>query len=64
MKVTVITIVTDWLGIGRLGNKRASGEHPDCNIMKISQNTEESPGDLRRLDVTQTPVENHQLTPV
>ena len=25
-------------------------------------NTEKSPGDLRRLAVTQTPVENHQLT--
>ena len=25
-------------------------------------NTEKSPGDLRRLAVTQTPVKNHQLT--
>ena len=30
--------------------------------MEISQNTEKSPGDLRRLVVTQTPVKNHQLT--
>ena len=34
---------------GRLGNKRTSGEHPNYSIMKISQNTEKSPGDLRRL---------------
>ena len=40
----------------RLENKRTSGDHPDNNIIKISQNTEKSPGDLRRLDVTQTPV--------
>ena len=28
----------------------------------ISQNTEKSPGDLRRLSITQIPVKNHQLT--
>ena len=27
----------------------------------MGQDTEKSPGDLRRLAVTQTPVENHQL---
>ena len=30
--------------------------------LKTMQNTENSPGDLRRLAVTQTPVKNHQLT--
>ena len=31
-------------------------------IVEIGQTTEKSPGDLRRLAVTQTPVENHKLT--
>ena len=48
------------IGTGRLGNKK-SGNHPDYSIVKISQNTEKSPGDLRRLAVTQRPVRNHQL---
>ena len=30
-------------------------------MIKISQNTEKSPGDLKRLAVTQTPVNDHQL---
>ena len=49
-------------GTGRLENKRASGDHPDYSIIKIGLNTEKSPGDLRRLAVTQTPERNHQLT--
>ena len=44
----------------RLGNKKTSGDHPDNSIIETSQNTEKSAGDLRRLAVTQTPVENHQ----
>ena len=39
-------------GSGRLGNKKMSGDHPNCNI-KIGQN----PGNLNRLIVTQTPAE-------
>ena len=39
-----------------------SGDHPDYSIIKISQNTEKSPGNLRRLAVTQTLEEDHQLT--
>ena len=31
-------------------------------IIENGQNTEESPGDLRRLAVTQSPVKDHQLT--
>ena len=46
---------------GRLGNKNTSGDHPNYSSAEIDQNTEKSPGDLRRLAVTQTPVENHQL---
>ena len=30
-------------------------------IIENGQNTEKSPGDLRRLAVTQTPVKDHQL---
>ena len=30
-------------------------------IIKIDQNTKKSPGNLRELAVTQTPVRNHQL---
>ena len=31
-------------------------DYPNDNIAKNGQNTETSPGDLRRLAVTQTPV--------
>ena len=67
MKVTVMgalgsfpqTIVK---GIGSLGYKKASGNHPKNSIIKIGQNTEKNPGYLRRLAVAQTPVKNLQLT--
>ena len=42
-------------------NKRASVDHPAYSIVGIDQNTEKSPGDLRKLALTQTPVRNHQL---
>ena len=45
-------------GIGGLGNKRASGDHSNYHIVEIGQNTEKSPGDLRRFA---TPGKNHQL---
>ena len=48
-------------GTGGLGGRRTSGDHPNYNIIENSQNTEKSPGDLRRLTVTQTPVKVHQL---
>ena len=38
-------------GTGRVGNKRTSGDHPNYGNVEISQNTEKSPGDLRRLAV-------------
>ena len=44
-----------------LGNTRMSGDHPNYSIVEIGQNTK-SRGDLRRLAIAQTPVENHQLT--
>ena len=49
-------------GTGGLGNKRTSGNHPNYCLIEIGQNTEKSPGDLRRLAFTQTPVKDHQLT--
>ena len=30
-------------GTRRLGNKRTSGDHPDCSIFKINQNAEMNP---------------------
>ena len=59
----LIPIVIDAPGIVTkewvLGDKRTSGDHPNYSIIKIGQNTKKSPGDLKRLAVTQTPVENH-----
>ena len=42
-------------GTGSLGNKMTSGDHPNNSIIKNCQNTEENPGDLKMLAVTQTP---------
>ena len=47
--------------VGGLGNKRTSRDHPNYYIIENGQNTEKSPGDLRRLAVTQTPVKDPQL---
>ena len=71
MKVTVILIVIGALGTvikrfgtgtGGLGDKRTSREHPNYFIVEIDQNTEKSPGDLKRLAVTEAPVEINHLT--
>ena len=45
-----------------LGNKRTSWDLPNYIIIEIGQNIGKSSGDLRKLAVTQTPVENHRLT--
>ena len=50
-KVMLIPIAT---GVEGLGNKRTNRDHPNYDIVKIGQNTDKSPGDLRRLAVTQT----------
>ena len=42
-----------------LGNKRTSGNPPNYNIIENGQNTEKSPGDLRRHAVTQIPEETN-----
>ena len=39
-----------------------SGDHPNYYIVENGQNTEKSPGDLRKLAVTQSPIKDHQLT--
>ena len=48
-------------GTGGLANKRTSGDHPKYNTIEIGQKTKKSHGDLRKLNVTQTPIENYQL---
>ena len=45
-------------GIRELGGRRTSGDHPNYNITENGLNTEKSPGDLRRLAVTQAPVKS------
>ena len=71
MKVTVIIIVNGALGtitkglvqgLEDLEIKRTSADYPNYSIVEIDQNSKKSPGDLRRLNVTQTPMENHQLS--
>ena len=37
-----------------------NGDHSNYSIIEIGLNTEKSPGDLRKLAVTQTPVKYHQ----
>ena len=39
-------------------NNRTSGDYPNNTIIENDQNTEKSPGHLRRLTVTQTPVKS------
>ena len=47
----IIVIGALGTGTGGLGNKRVNGDHQN-NSIEIGQNTEESPGDLRRLTIT------------
>ena len=69
MKVTFIPIVIGVLGTvakgfvqGTVGlrNKRTNGDNPNYSIIENGQTTEESPGNSRRLAVSQTPVKDHQ----
>ena len=67
MEVTIIPIVIGEFGIehkgtGGLGSSRSRGGHRNYSIIENDQNTEKSPGDLRRFAVTQTPVKDHRLT--
>ena len=72
MKVTVMPIVIGALGTipkdllkeaKRVRNRRMIGDHLNYGI-NIGQNTEMSPGNLRKLPVTQTQGKDHQLTPM
>ena len=60
MKVTIIPIIIGAKTRG-LGNDEMGRDCPNYSIIEISQNTEKSPGDLKRLAVTQPPVKDHQL---
>ena len=68
--MTIITIVIGAFGTvtkgllkGRgLGSWRTSRDYPNDSILENGQDTEKSPGDLRRHVVSQTPVKNHRLT--
>ena len=53
MKVTVILVVIGTLSTGTrgLGHKLTSRDHPDYSVIKISQNSEKSPEDLRMFAV-------------
>ena len=56
MKVTVTPIATRPGGLENKKKKKKRGDHPNYSLIKIGQNTKKSPGDLRRITVTQTPV--------
>ena len=71
MKMTMIPVITGALGtitksmVNRLEDLEITGQVetiPDYSIIKRGQNSNKSSRDLRRLAVTQTSVENHQLT--
>ena len=69
MKETVIPIVIGALGtvtkglLRELGNleMRTNGNHPNYSIVEIDQNTKKGPGNLRKLVVIQTPMENWKV---
>ena len=67
MRLTVVSILIGELGTVPMGLEKGVGifktsqDHPNYSIVEVGQKTEKSPGDLRRLVVTQTPVKNHQL---
>ena len=47
---------------GCVRNRSSSRDYPNYSIGKVGDNTERSPGNLKRLAVTQTPVKYHLLT--
>ena len=49
-------------GTWRLRNQWASRDLADDGMIKIGQNTKKSPGDLKKLAITQIPVRNRDLT--
>ena len=71
MNVTIIAIVIGAFGtvtkelLKGLGDLKIGGRVETIKtpaLLRTTKNTEKSPGDLRRLLVTQTPIKDHQLT--
>ena len=65
MKVTITPIVIGAFGTVTKGLLKGLEELEvggPSSIAENSQNTKKTPGDLRRLAVTQTPVKDHLLT--
>ena len=70
MKVTEIPILMDTLGTVTKGlmkelkdlEMRTGGDCQNYSIVEIGQNIDKSPEYLRKLAVTQTPEDDHQLT--
>ena len=48
-------------GTGGLGGWGTSGDHPNYNTIENNQNIEKSPGDLRKLALTQASVKDYHL---
>ena len=67
MKVVMILFVVGALviilkgSVKRLEELKINGKEGVCSIIKIGQNTGKSPGDMRKLAITQIPVKNYQL---
>ena len=61
-KVTVIPTVIGSLGIVTKGFAQVQEDLKIKDRVEIGKNTEKSPGDLRRLALTQTLVIDYQLT--
>ena len=65
MEVTIIPMIIgahSTVTIGLVKGLVTGGDCPNYSIVEMGQNTEKSPGDLRRLVVTQTLGKNHLLT--
>ena len=68
MQVTIIPIVIGAFGtvtkglLKGLEDLEVGGQKTEDSIIENGQNTEKSPGDLRRLAVTHTPGKNYWLT--
>ena len=60
MQVTVMPIIIGAFGSGGLRSWRKRGDHQNYSIIENGQNTEKSPGDLKWIAFTQTPMKDHQ----
>ncbi len=66
MQVTIIPIEigafgTVTKGTGGMESWQTRGDHPNDCIIENGQNTEEGPGDFRKLAITHSPMTDHQL---